>query len=106
MIMIFQSFSVKENLIFGTYGITNTDPSGIELVINENHTFTFKDFSNPKNKINTTGTWAIKKEFIVLKSSDSNQKFHTKWKITNKGSKAKSRKGMTFYTLCKIKPTL
>ena len=103
-LMILQSFTMKtENTIIGTYGVSKNDPSGIELVINENHTFSYKDFSNPKKTINTTGTWKTSKGIVILTSTDFTGTFHNKWKFTPDGHIAKSRKGMTYYTLCKAK---
>jgi len=105
VILISQSFTFESNnLIFGSYGVTNNDPSKIELVINEDHTFTFKDYSNPNKRINASGTWEMKKDFVILKSSNSKYSYHTKWKVYDNGSRAKSRNGLAFYTLCKINP--
>jgi hypothetical protein len=104
MLLASASFTAEvKNTFVGTYGVSNSDQSGIELVINKNHTFSYKDFSNPKDKINTTGVWKVSKGFVVLTSTASTGSFHRKWKFSADGKKAKSRKGMTYYTLCKRK---
>ena len=103
-LLIFQSFKIKtNNNIIGTYGVSINDPSGIQLVINEDQTFSYKDFSNPKKTINTTGTWKTSKGIVILTSTNFTGTFHNKWKFTEDGDIAKSRKGITYYTLCKAK---
>lgn len=84
----------------GTYGVSKNDPAQIKLVINQDHSFTYQDFSVP-NKINVSGSWELKGNTVVLKSS-SNTSFHNKWNFTKDGMKAKSRKGMCFYILGKL----
>jgi hypothetical protein len=96
------SFTIKSEFNFaGTYGVTANDPSAIELKLNEDKSFTFKDFSNPEKQIDVKGNWEIKNNQVHLKNYNSEFSFHTKWKILNDGTVAKSRKGLTFYTLCK-----
>lgn len=96
------AFSFPSASIFvGTYGVSANDPAVIELKLNEDMTFTFKDLSNPAKQIDTKGQWEIKNDVILLKKHDSEFPFHTKWKIMNDGKVAKSRKGLTFYTLSK-----
>ena len=97
-----QSFttSFDSNLI-GTYGVSKNDPSKIQLVLSENNTFTYQDFSNPNKKINVSGTWTIKRNHVVLTATNSETAFHNKWKIDSTGKVATSRKGLTFYSLAK-----
>ncbi len=93
--------SVSESDFTGVYGVSENDPTNIELVLNKDQTFTYKDFSNLTKKIDVTGNWELKNKHIVLKNYTSEFSFHTKWKITKEGMIAKSRKGITFYTLVK-----
>ena len=81
------------------YGVSENDPSAIELTLNEDKTFTYKDFSNPSKKIDVKGNWELKNKHIHLVNYNSEYSFHAKWKIVKDGMVAKSRKGMTFYSL-------
>ena len=73
----------------------------IELTLNKDKTFTYQDLSNSSKQINVRGNWEVKNNTIFLKNAESAFPFHHKWKITQKGTVAKSRKGMSFYTLHK-----
>ncbi|MFK7949149.1 MAG: hypothetical protein AB8G11_16280 [Saprospiraceae bacterium] len=96
------SFVASTNSFVGTYGVTNNNPNVIELTLNEDFSFIYKDFSNPKKKIDIQGKWKVENETIFLKEESSSFSFHNKWKIEKNGKVAKSRKGMTFYTLMKL----
>ena len=100
-LMIFQSFTLITNNIIGVYGVSTSDSSVIQLQLDEDRTFTFQDYSNPNKKINISGTWEQKKGSVILSSPDYEGDFHSKWKFSKNFNMAKSRKGMTFYTLCK-----
>jgi len=91
----------KEEFI-GVYGVCEQDPSAIQLTLNADQTFTYRDHSNPNNRIDVQGNWEIKKDHVVLTNYTSDYSFHTKWKIDQNGKVAKSRKGMTWYTLGKL----
>lgn len=86
----------------GTYGVSAMDTSDIQLTIQPDHTFHYKDYSNPERKIIRCGTWTTKGKHVVLKDNAKAKKFHHIWKFTHHGQVAKSRKGLTFYRLCKI----
>tara|TARA_R110002050_G_scaffold149463_1_gene276064 strand:+ start:112117 stop:112464 length:348 start_codon:yes stop_codon:yes gene_type:complete len=102
ILWVFQSFTLKSNSnIIGSYGVSTNDPSVIEMVIKEDHTFIYKDFSNPNSRINISGSWELVKGQEVLLTSNFKGKFHNKWKFSTDGNVAKSRRGMTFYTLRK-----
>ena len=106
VVIISQSFTTDmASKIHGTYGVSSKDHSRIKLVINEDHTFSYQDFSDQNNKIDTQGTWENKNQYVQLKSNKPNVKFHDKWKVSNNGAKAKSRKGLTYYTLCRVNLT-
>ena len=102
-LLVLMSFSQAPTYSFiGTYGVSENNPNVIELTLNEDHTFTYKDFSNPERKIDVQGSWEAKNDVITLTNYTSNFSFHNKWKIKMDGKVAKSRKGMTFYTLMKL----
>lgn len=85
-----------------TYGVSENDPSQIELKLNSNFEFTYRDFSNPDEKIQTSGTYTLDKNTVVLTAENEELKFHDKWRISDDMKTAKSRKGMTFYTLMQV----
>ncbi|MDB4160775.1 hypothetical protein N9772_00225 [Bacteroidia bacterium] len=96
------SFSRPTELDFiGTYGVSENDPAKIELTLNKDNTFTYQDLSNSSKQINIRGNWEAKNNTIFLKNAESAFPFHHKWEITQKGAIAKSRKGVSFYTLHK-----
>lgn len=95
VLFLIASFTLKSNSDFtGTYG-----DSIMELVLNENHTFTFNSSFDSDNKIKEKGTWEIKKGNVFLKSK--NKSLPTKWKVKNEGKTIKSRSKFVFYTLQK-----
>ena len=59
-IFAIMSFKIESVEYAGTYGVPETDPSQIELKLNTDYTFHFKDFSNSYSKIDTHGTWKVK----------------------------------------------
>ena len=86
LLFIISSFGFKANHLnelIGTYGVSDTDPSQIELVLNEDYSYTYQDFSNPSKKIEVSGQWELRKENIVILNSDSELSFHKKWKIVS-----------------------
>ncbi|MES2515785.1 MAG: hypothetical protein V4580_16650 [Bacteroidota bacterium] len=91
--------TVSEPGFIGTYGVSKDDPSHIELKLNKDHTFSYQDFSVPSKKINVVGNWELKHNYVILKTADTKVSFHHKWKFNADGSTAKSRNGLTFYTL-------
>ncbi len=96
------SFTITAKIdITGTYGVSENDSLNIELTLNSDNTFTYKDFSNSVKLIDTKGNWELKNKKVILKNFKSEYSFHTKWKISKEGKVAKSRKGITFYTLMK-----
>jgi hypothetical protein len=102
-IIFLSSFTVKNpNEFIGTFGVSASDPSQIKLTINSDHTFYYQDFSVSDQKIVVNGHWALKGKKVLLRSNDSNVKFHNAWSFTENGQVAKSRKGLCTYRLCKI----
>jgi len=97
------SFTPKNKVSpLGTYGVSADDFSQIQLVISPNQTFTYQDFSVANHKIMTSGTWVQKGNKIILKSSESKLKFHHVWTLSANGKQVKSRKGLCYYSLCKV----
>ncbi len=102
-IIILSSFTGKNsNEIIGTYGVSASNPSQIKLTINSDNTFYYQDFSIADKKIIIKGNWILKGKKVILKNNSFNKKFHNVWTIIDNGHVAKSRKGLTFYRLCKI----
>jgi hypothetical protein len=104
ILVIFASLSFTKasgGYLTGIYGVSKNDPSKIELTLNDDHTFRYQDFSNPAKRIDVSGKWELKGKFVILKNTTVSGSFHNKWKISQDGVVAKSRKGMTFYTLNK-----
>jgi len=101
-IIICSAFINTKNIgVSGTYGVSEKDPSQIELELNKDYSFTYQDFSIPSQKIKVQGTYEVKKSKILLMAKDQQIEFHNKWKISGDGITVKSRKGLTFYTLQK-----
>ncbi|PBQ33261.1 hypothetical protein CNR22_16255 [Sphingobacteriaceae bacterium] len=102
-IILMSSFTNKNTTEFiGTYGVTASDPAQIKLVLNSDQTFYYQDFSMQDNKISVKGTWTLKGKKVILKGSDSTKKFHSIWTFSANGQVAKSRRGLTFYSLGKL----
>ena len=102
-IIFLTSFTDKNtNEFIGTYGVSASDPSQIKLTINSDNTFYYQDFSAPDKKIIIKGNWTIKGKKVLLKDNGTNGKFHDVWTILEDGKVAKSRKGLTYYRLCRI----
>lgn len=94
--------TTKNDGLNATYGVSDGDPSQIELRLNEDYTFSYQDFSIPSQQIKVEGTYQMKNNKIQLIPKNEQVEFHHTWKILDDGAVAKSRKGLAFYTL-KIK---
>ncbi len=102
-IILMSSFTNKNaNWFIGTYGVSSSDPSQITLTINADHTFYYQDFSMADKKIAMKGNWILKGQKVILQDNSSGMKFHNVWSFDDNGQIAKSRKGLSFYRLCKI----
>lgn len=98
-----QSFIQTQPNYIGTFGVTSDDPSQLKLSIEKDGNFSYQDFSNPTKRIEVNGTWKVHGKSVILTSSSA-IKFHSKWKFNDNGTVAKSRKGLSFYTLGRIDP--
>jgi len=102
-IILLSSFTDKNSSEFiGTYSVSLSDPAQIKLTINSDHTFYYQDFSIPDKTIAVKGTWKQKGRKVILVENNSVNNFHKIWTFVENGQVAKSRKGFTFYRLCKI----
>ncbi len=98
------SFTNKHSFSFtGTYSVSLSDTLQIKLIIKADDTFDYYDFSNSENKIVVMGNWKLRNGKLELKNDDELIKFPNVWTFVKNGQVAKSRKGLTFYRLCKIK---
>ena len=86
----------------GTYGISKNYPAKLELNINADMTFTYLDYSDPKNKIESRGTWEVKDNITFLHDQTATFPYRSKWKIEKDGRAVRSRKGIAFYRLAKL----
>jgi hypothetical protein len=102
MISLCSAFtSMTYDGLSATYSVSENDPSQIELRLNKDYTFTYQDFSIASKKIMVSGTYQITNNMIQLISGEEKVEYHDKWKLSNDNKIAKSRKGLTFYTLHK-----
>ena len=102
-IILMSSFTNKNaNEFIGTYGVSLSDPAQITLTINADHTFYYQDFSLADKKIAVKGNWIVKGHKVILQDNSSGMKFHNVWSFVENGQVAKSRKGFSFYRLCRI----
>ncbi len=102
-IILTSSFTDKyAHELIGTYGVSASDPAQIKLTINSDHTFYYQDLSIPDKKNVVTGNWTLKGKKLLLNDNNSGKNFHNVWTFSEDGQVAKSRKGLTFYRLCKI----
>jgi hypothetical protein len=102
-VILWSSFTDKNaNLFIGTYGSSSSDPAQIKLTINPDHTFYYQDFSVSGNKIVVKGKWSLIGKKVLLSNNGNKTRFHNIWSFVNEGQVAKSRKGFTFYRLCRI----
>ncbi|MBL0046643.1 MAG: hypothetical protein IPP32_00880 [Bacteroidetes bacterium] len=101
IVILMSSFANKNSDQFiGTYGVSASDPAQIKLIINSDHTYYYQDFSFSNKKIVAKGNWRLRGNKVVL--MDNEIKFHNVWAFEKNGEVAKSRKGITFYRLCKM----
>lgn len=97
LFFLISSFCLKSDSNYiGTYG-----DSIMELVLNEDHTFTFKSSFDSENKVNQKGTWKIKRGKALLKFDNKYAASPRMWKFKNEGKTIKSRNKFVFYTLHK-----
>lgn len=84
-----------------TYGVSENDPSQIELKLNEDYTFSYQNFSITTQKIKVKGSYQVKNNKILLLSEQEGIRYPDQWEISKDLKTAKARMGLTFYTLHK-----
>lgn len=101
--------SKKLESVAGVYGVGNCNSnkkeglkSPILLKLNEDHTFNFFDSTNPKSGIQTSGTWELQENKIVLAKTQSDLSIPQIWKIYNSYTCLKTRRKFEFIRICKI----
>ncbi len=102
---LFTSFAFKNapgSEIYGTYGISKNDKAKVGLTIKEDKTFSYRYYSGMNKLTEAQGKWEMKNGKVILTDFPSDLSFHTKWKITDNGMVAKSRKGLNFYRFVKL----
>ncbi len=93
------AFTTTNDGLNATYGVSSNDPSAIELDLNSDFTFTYQDHSLKDDKVDVQGTYTLENNRVQLVSDQGRTDFHNNWKIVEDGQAAKSRKGLSFYTL-------
>lgn len=102
LVWFLSSFTGTDYLKFiGTYGVSETDPSRIQLTLKADQTFYYQDFSVSSHKIVAQGSWTLKGNKVVLSDKNAGRRFHRVWTFDKEGKVARSRNGLTFYRLCK-----
>ena len=87
----------------GTYGVCgcNADASGaVELKLNADHTYSYKNTSDSNHPVEVQGSWNAKGGSIQLSGIPANQPVPSKWKLDKNGKCLKGRTGMMFLRLC------
>lgn len=88
-----------KNPASGTYG--SADKSGMSLVLNDNETFLFTNYSDKENPIQIKGSWHSNDNEILLVTFEKQKEIATKWELEKDGSAIRSRKNLCWYRLCK-----
>lgn len=103
LLLVLSSFTnnVPSIDVAGTYGVSVSDPAQVKLVLCEDSRFYFHDFSNSKRPIVASGLWKQKGRHVALEHHNLDISFHDKWVIEADGKAARSRKGLSFYRLCR-----
>jgi len=93
--------------VAGKYGVcalteAESKACSVELTLNTDNTFTYFDHSDEANKIDVSGKWTLQEGDVVLTDYPAGVKIHRIWKTDKDTPCLKSRKGTTFYRLCRI----
>ncbi|MBC7778052.1 MAG: hypothetical protein H7246_21650 [Phycisphaerae bacterium] len=95
---------IVKTTIYGTCSCQNaseTTPK-VELTLNPNHTFHYLNASNPAQKVDLKGNWAMSGKKVVLQADTAEKNFHKNWKFDKNQPCIVSRKGLNFTRLCDI----
>lgn len=102
LLFILFQFSFKAESKKGlntTYGICEVEESVIELDLNEDFSFSYRDVSNATKPILVRGNYKRLGNKIILNSEIKGIKFHRLWKLSDDLKVVRSRKALAFYTL-------
>jgi hypothetical protein len=102
LITTFAFKNAPESEIFGTYGVSKSDPAKIGLTIKEDKTFSYRDYSVMNKIIEVQGTWELKNNKIILQGHTSKFPYGSKWRIEKEGKAVRTRKGLEFIRLAKF----
>ena len=93
---MFSAFKSEPNeSLTGTFG---SPDKTIQLVIKDDHSFLYTNFSSAKEPLIVSGTWKAKNNKIHL-TTTGQARYHHVWKISPDGRTAKSQNGLLWYTL-------
>ena len=85
-----------------TYGVCNAENPSVLLQLHEDLSFEYIDLSSGDKPIKVFGHYKWVKNSIQLETTDTTISFHHKWKLSEEGKVAKSRKGLSYYRLVKV----
>ncbi|MFD1551116.1 hypothetical protein DNU06_04040 [Putridiphycobacter roseus] len=88
--------------LIGTYSVCQIENYPVALTLNQDLSFTYRDKTDLSNPIVVSGAWSMDKNTIILKDKNGSTNFHRKWKLKKDNCGIASRKGMSFYSLCKL----
>lgn len=98
-LLFLSSFKSSEDKdAIGTYGKNGVN--GPQIILNADHSFSYRDMTNQRKTINTKGKWEYKNGTVILKDYESNTRIINKWKLVREGKCLKGKKALTYYTLC------
>jgi hypothetical protein len=90
LFLLISSFTRQSPSNFiGTYGVSDADPSQIQLSIYADSSFYYQDFSMADKKIMVNRTWILRGNTVLLQASNKDTKFHKTCTITDNGKVAK-----------------
>lgn len=103
----FESSTKKVTVLTGIYGVCQCEDMQanlrrIELILKEDYTFHYIDFSNPKDKIDVKGKWIQYRNKVVFYEYASKLSIRDKWTVNANGKCLLSRKGLNFVRYCHL----
>jgi len=89
----------------GSYGICRSvtaseKASMIELNLNKDLSFTYKDITDPKHPLQLSGTYISKGNKVELIPNQAETSFHKNWKFEEEGKCITSRHKLNFRRIC------
>ena len=95
---------ILETKVYGVCGCdtATTGESKVELTLHPDHTFHYLDASNPAQKVDLSGKWAMNGKKVILQADAAEKNFHKTWKFDKNKPCIVSQKGLEFVRLCDI----